>query len=150
MTSGAGAGNGSPGHAGTDEGEIRVERRRALPALLVTPLLAVAGCSEQAPTDASVEEFCQEWGELSDARTGGAFGRVAESLRGVGTPGGISGDTRDGFEVFLRVASSLDEDATLDELVDPAVSNAEARDLKVFIDYASETCTALDEEAGEL
>lgn len=124
-------------------------RRRA--PLLCAAVLLMASCSdEEPPSDASEEKFCTVFNSLSEADTGEDFQRFATRLREVGTPAGISNDGRAGFEVVIRVASSLDSDASLEELEDPDVSGSEAQHAQEFLEYGSETCASLDEESGAL
>ena len=119
-------------------------------AVLVVSAAGLAGCSEDAPTNASTDDFCGVYTSVKDARTGEDFQRFADDLEEVGTPSDISEDGRSGFTVMVRVGRSLEPDATLDELVDPDVSDREAQQLQAFFEYASETCESLDDATGAL
>ncbi len=127
----------------------RVARRVAV-VLLAAPLIGLAGCAEEAPSDASREDFCAAFNSLADASTGEDFRAFAERLDEAGTPGDISRDGRAGFEVVVRVARSLESDASLEELQDPNVSDREEQQAQAFLEYGSETCTSLDDESGAL
>lgn len=115
-------------------------------ALVMGP--ALAACAEEAPTDAAPEDFCGAFRILADADSGADFREFGQQLERVGTPSDITNDGRAGFEVVVRVAQTLDEDATLEELEDPNVSSREAQQATEFLDYGSTTCRALDREAG--
>ncbi len=122
---------------------LRLTGVRAVAVALLAALPALAACSgEGAPTDASQEEFCSAYNLLADASNGADFRRLAEQLRATGTPADISEDGRAGFDVVVRVAGGLDEDASLEELEDPNVSSQEVRQAREFLDYGATTCGA--------
>jgi hypothetical protein len=107
--------------------------------LLAAPLLVaglLAGCGEDgaggadaadAPSDASVEGFCQPFvdmlqevsaqGEdLSDADAVQLAKETADKLRETGTPADMPEDARRGFELLVEKLAELPEDATKDEV----------------------------------
>ena len=107
--------------------------------LLAAPLLVaglLAGCGEDgaggadaadAPSDASVEEFCQPFvdmlqevsaqGEdLSDADAVQLAKETADKLRETGTPADMPEDARRGFELVVEKLAELPDDATKDEV----------------------------------
>ena len=107
--------------------------------LLAAPLLVVgllAGCGDDgaggddaadAPSDASVEEFCQPFvdmlhevsaqGEdLSDADAVQLAKETADKLRETGTPADMPEDARRGFELVVEKLAELPDDATKDEV----------------------------------
>jgi len=112
-----------------------------------------------APTDASVEEFCEVWND--DTIGGGdsedpedqadAAHEAADRLSEVGTPEDIEDDARNGFEVFVEFlndvegsdiekfaeADPTDQDAFADTL---GIDKDEAEDVIAFITYAATTC----------
>jgi hypothetical protein len=107
--------------------------------LLAAPLLVaglLAGCGDggagggdaaDAPSDASVEEFCQPFvdmlqevsaqGEdLSDADAVQLAKETADKLREAGTPVDMPEDARRGFELVVEKLAELPDDATKDEV----------------------------------
>ena len=107
--------------------------------LLAAPLLVaglLAGCGEDgaggadaadAPSDASVEEFCQPFvdmlqevsaqGEdLSDEDAVRLAKETADKLRETGTPTDMPEDARRGFELVVEKLAELPDDATKDEV----------------------------------
>jgi hypothetical protein len=107
--------------------------------VLAAPLLVVgllAGCGDDgaggddaadAPSDASVEEFCQPFvdmlqevsahGEdLSDADAVRLAKETADKLREAGTPEDMPEDARKGFELVVEKLAELPDDATKDEV----------------------------------
>jgi hypothetical protein len=105
--------------------------------LLAAPLLVVgllAGCGDDgggdaadAPTDATVEEFCQPFvdmyqdvvskGEgISDADAVKIAKDTADKLREAGTPEGMPEDARKGWELVIEKLNELDENATKEEV----------------------------------
>lgn len=128
-----------------------VTRRLAALAAAVVVGPALVACAEEGPpTDAAPENFCDAFRVLAGADSGADFREFAQQLDRVGTPADITADGREGFEVVVRVASSLEEDATLEELEDPNVSSREAAQAEEFLDYGSTTCRGLDRAAGGL
>ena len=106
---------------------------------LAAPLLVVgllAGCGDDgaagddaadAPSDASVEEFCQPFvdmlqevsaqGEdLSDEDAVRLAKETADKLREAGTPADMPEDARKGFELVVEKLAELPDDATKDEV----------------------------------
>ena len=107
--------------------------------LLAAPLLVVgllAGCGDDgaagadaadAPSDASVEEFCQPFvdmlqevsaqgDDLSDADAVRLAKETADKLRETGTPADMPEDARKGFELVVEKLAGLPDDATKDEV----------------------------------
>lgn len=123
---------------------MRRRATRGLRALLLAPLLGLGGCAEdEAPTDASAQDFCSIFETRAEAQTGQDFRRFGQDLEQVGTPADISDDGREGFTVVVRVARSLDADATREELEDPDVTDTEEAQARTFLDYGNEKCGAL-------
>jgi hypothetical protein len=106
---------------------------------LAAPLLLLgllAGCGDDgagggdaadAPSDASVEEFCQpfvdmlqevsaEGEDLSDADAVRLAKETADKLRETGTPADMPEDARRGFELVVEKLADLPDDATKDEV----------------------------------
>ena len=106
--------------------------------LLATPLLVVgllAGCggdggdadAAEAPSNATVEEFCQPFvdmlteisaqGEdISDEDAVKLAKETADKLREAGTPEDMPEDARKGFELVVAKLADLPDDATKDEV----------------------------------
>ncbi len=119
----------------------------------------LAGCGggddsgSSAPDNASTEEFCDAFNSLftevmAEAGTGdmsqavSAIKEWAENMEEVGTPDDMPDEAREGFEVFVKAAGEIDEDAKLEDLQnlggDLSESDQEAGD--AFGDWATETC----------
>jgi hypothetical protein len=77
-----------------------------------------------APTDTSKSAFCKvlKGLDLSDPKSG------AKKLADIGTPKGIPGDARDGFEVMIDKA---DQDK---------ISDKDKEKVSAFLSYVSATC----------
>ena len=122
-------------------------------AVAATTLLALTGCGG-APTDASKSEFCavavdRSWAEELPGDADGeqivdGFASWAEDLEEVGTPKGMPGDARKGFEVTVDYLGDLDPD-DFEDLGDAAevtddLSGDEQDDVEAFNTYVTETC----------
>lgn len=104
-------------------------KRLAAGTLLVGTLAACGGGPKgaDAPTDASVADFCDVIGDLTTADPE----KLVDDLAEVGTPDGIPDEARDGFEVMI-------DEATADE-----VSDADQEKVNALIVYITETCTGV-------
>ena len=105
---------------------------------------------EQSPGRASpVGGFCEQYAELVNVDDGQSVHEWAEAMAEVGTPKGLSPDGRAGFEVVLKRAERVDEDATVDGLVrrDANLGDREARNVEAFTEYATTSCTRQLESA---
>lgn len=101
-------------------------------AILTTVLTGALGAcggpkGSDAPTDASVEDFCGVIGDLSTLDPE----KLVDDLVEVGTPDGIPGEAREGFEVMI-------DEATADE-----ISDADQTKVNTFVAYVAETCGGL-------
>lgn len=115
-------------------------------AALATSLLLVGlgasacggGGGDGAPTDASVEEFCSNFTGIPDDASGN---EVADKLKDVGTPAGIPGDARKGFELLIDKANDLEDLKEFDEatLKDRLGAEGTAQ-MIAFFQYAITTC----------
>lgn len=100
-------------------------------AILATTLVACGGpTGADAPTDASVEDFCSTIGDLSTLDPE----QVVDDLAEVGTPDGIPADAREGFEVMI-------DEATADQ-----ISEADQDKVNAFVAYMAEACGAFPAE----
>lgn len=71
---------------------------------------SAAASVEDAPKDASSEDFCTAMAALTDATQGEEekpFRDALESLAEVGTPAGVADEARTGFEVFVTALDEL-------------------------------------------
>ncbi len=113
------------------------------------------------PSDASVEDFCANYKEITEMEEGEgadaeaeALNQVGEKLAETGTPEDIPDDARNGFEVAVDVFTEVDGDKVdaLDKVEsDPAaiakelgISETDVKDMQSFFTYTGTTC------AGEL
>ncbi|WP_340537866.1 hypothetical protein [Nocardioides sp. GXZ039] len=117
------------------------------PVLLALSLSACGGGpGDDAPKDASQEDFCKAFLEQAQDSTAKEW---ADSLAKVGTPGDIGGEERKGFEVFVNELSDLD-DKKLSEVGDVEVSKDDEKAGTAFVEWAAETCVSasLPEDLG--
>jgi hypothetical protein len=129
--------------------------------LLAAPVLAVgllAGCGDDgadaadAPSNASVEEFCQpfvdmlqevtEQGEdISDEDAVALAKETADKLREAGTPEDMPEDARQGFELVVKKLADLPDDATKDEVEKAqALTEEEQKYSDALSKYIAEKC----------
>lgn len=137
-----------------------IKRPIAAAGAAVLLALSLSACGGGAPTDASKEDFC----EVTQNESGGeeAFKAISEEdwdkaadlikeqadeVEEVGTPEDIPDDAREGFEIQLDAAKSLDGDdiekAFKDE-EDPFeadLSDDEKDKVEAYSEYENETCS---------
>lgn len=106
--------------------------------LLVGTLLTACGVGG-APTDASEEEFCDSYLGVLKVEDGKGIREWGEDLEETGTPEGIPGDARDGFEKLVEVAVEIDDDAKLEDLDKPD-TDEEEENLDALGSYAQDRC----------
>lgn len=97
-----------------------------------------------APTDASTAEFCKAYvsvfgGDLTSI-TGKTIKDWGKTMADTGTPKDISEDERAGFEIFVKFAKSVDENASIDDIEDPKVSKDEQKQVDAFVAYTTKNC----------
>ena len=109
-----------------------------------------------APSDASMEDFCEAFNGLVDevlAKAGTdpsamvrAVKEWAADIGEVGTPADMPDDARRGFELFVEHAADLDEDAGLEDLqnLGSDLSDEDQDDGQAFTEWTQENCP-LDE-----
>lgn len=104
-------------------------QKAALTAVGLAAALTLTGCGSDpdgstAPTEASKGEFCEVVSSLdpSDAD------RVVDDLLETGTPAGIPGDARAGFEVMIEKAT------------EDSISDADQEKVAAFLAYVTDTC----------
>lgn len=130
------------------------------PALLVASLVLVGGSaaacggggSGGAPTDASVDDFCQSYRSLftdvstmegaSDKEIIAKIKDWGASMQETGTPEDISDDARAGFETTMTLIDDLDADAKQSdfEKLDDDLSKDETAQVDEFDTYTTDTC----------
>ncbi|WP_028474536.1 lipoprotein [Nocardioides alkalitolerans] len=100
------------------------------------------GPGADAPTDASVDDFCAAFAGIVDYldEDGETFQAAdyADKLAEVGTPEDISDEARSGFELYVEAFEDLGNDASEDEVDDAEVEDN--GDTDAFDDYAAEAC----------
>jgi hypothetical protein len=106
------------------------------------------------PTDASVADFCaavndKSWAAGLDAGSSGkeivgALGQWRDDLERTGTPDGIPGDARKGFEITVDTLGSLkaSDFGSPDDLanLDDDLSGDEQDQVDALTDYSTKTC----------
>lgn len=113
----------------------------------------MTGCSGDAPTDASKDDFCQTFEDMQkemsavdeDAESSElvkTLKKLGSTMEDVGTPEDIPEDARKGFELFVGTIKDLPDDATEKELdeVDKDFSDAENKQFEEFQTYVGKTC----------
>jgi len=110
------------------------------PVLLALSLTACGGGGSGAPDDASAEDFCATFLEISTVEDGADIKDFGEKLEEVGTPEDINEDERAGFEVFVEALSEVDDDASIDDIEEPDISEEDDANGDAFLEYASTTC----------
>ena len=125
------------------------------PALLATVVLVAGsltacgggGGDVDAPSDASAEDYCTSFVSVfTDIAgdptkiTGKQIKDWGAKLEDTGTPKDMSDDERAGFEIFVKFAKDVDEDASIDDIEDPKVSNDEQDQVDAYLEYSQSTC----------
>ena len=124
-------------------------------ALWAASLLLVAGTAtacggDDAPSDASKEDFCATAIDMNGLETPKDVKDYAEKLEDVGTPEDMSDGERKGFDLFIETANKLDDDTTEEDaskLVED-LSEDEQKDFEAFTTYLTKTCA--EELLGDL
>ncbi len=125
-------------------------------AVLLALSLSACGDDEEdpksdAPAGASEEEFCDAFndvlGDLASIETQPTAEQwttlqdKVETLDDVGTPGDISDDNRDGFEVLVKAVTETAYDESLDfTAAIPGASESEQAKATSFVQYAATLC----------
>ncbi|MFN8195280.1 MAG: hypothetical protein U0R80_13470 [Nocardioidaceae bacterium] len=124
-------------------------------ALLATAVLVAGsatacgggGDSVNSPSDASVDDYCQTFvsvftdiGTDPTKITGKQIKDWGKALEDTGTPKDMSDDERQGFEIFVSFAKSVDENASIDDIEDPKVSDDEQKQVDDYLAYSQKSC----------
>lgn len=125
--------------------------RRLLPtvagalALAATLTACGGGPGSDAPDDASQEDFCNAFGETPEGdATADQVHEYADRLAEVGTPSDITGDAREGFEIFVDYAADVSDDdiSKFDDSADPSdiFDGDDASKVSAFVSKYAEVC----------
>jgi hypothetical protein len=122
---------------------LHLATRRLLPAAGALALAASltacgGGPGDDAPTDASQEDFCSMLLDERGYLTGTDLNvddvnAWAEDLAEVGTPEGLDGDAREGFEIFVNELADASEDDIEDSADGPKVSDDDYDKVQEFV-----------------
>ncbi|MEN8706207.1 MAG: hypothetical protein ABF306_08735 [Nocardioides marinisabuli] len=109
-----------------------------------------------APEDASQEDFCQVYADISADEDDDldAIKDAVERLVEVGTPEDIPDEARGGLETLAEMVQSADGDEELERLAEEAGQEAQG-DILAFIAYGAEVCAdeldlPTEDDLGEL
>ncbi|WP_232678414.1 hypothetical protein [Nocardioides sp. R-C-SC26] len=114
------------------------------PFLLALTLTACGGAGADAPTDASVEDFCSTFTTATGAETPKD---AADELAEVGTPEDIDDEAREGFEIMVDALDGAEDDASFDA-VEGEVSEDDTAKVTAFVTYAGTTCADAITDGG--
>jgi hypothetical protein len=125
--------------------------RRLLPtaagALLLAATLTACGGGPggDAPDNASNEDFCNAFNDApGDGADADAVHDYADRLADVGTPSDITGDAREGFEIFVDYAADVSDDdiSKFDDSADPSdiFDGDDASKVSAFVSKYAEIC----------
>ena len=99
---------------------------------------------EGAPTDASAEDFCGAMREVDVVRgevpSQATVDAYAEGLAETGTPEGIPGDARDGFELLVDALDELEVSGSPRSMVTALGSQLMTEEFFSFVRYSTATC----------
>lgn len=133
----------------------QVQKHALLASSLVLVAGAAVGCGgdsgSAAPAGASTKDFCDSYASVLDQFKGKQPSKQeavkgmkdwADSMRRTGTPKGIPGDARHGFEVVVDTIKNLDDNASESDIenLDKDLSDKEQADAEAFGEYATKTC----------
>ena len=107
--------------------------RAGIAAAALMTLAACSGLADDAPTDASVEDFCAAY--LFD----GTAEETAQEMAEVGTPEGVSDEVRNGFETYVDALNDEGDTANADVLT-VEVPEDDRADGEAFVEYVGTTC----------
>jgi hypothetical protein len=117
--------------------------------LAVAGLVLVAGSMTAcggAPDDASKKDFCKAIAAAptDDKPSQDDVDKWVDELKDTGTPGGISGDERNGFEVLVDALDDADVDdlKNTTDFEDVVKDKGDRGDVTKFFAYYAKTCAA--------
>jgi len=116
--------------------------------LAATAVLAAVGLTAcgGAPTDASTKDFCDTVNGATRVHDGKSLHRLADRMDDTGTAADIPKDARAGFELFIKTAKDLDDDASQEDIdhADKDFSPRQKHQINAFNAYVTQTCVPDD------
>jgi hypothetical protein len=148
-----------PGARGRVDPDAQPTKGTTMKAALTIAGLALAftgvtGCgSDDAPADASEEDFCANFTEFDETLQSFGddpdVGAVVKAMKGAaddmeetGTPEDMPDDARAGFEFTIDKLQGLDDDASEEDVaaLGEDISESDEKDSAAFDEYLSDTC----------
>jgi hypothetical protein len=114
-------------------------RRLWAPCALVAAGVLLAGCGAAIPTDASVKSFCKTTGTFSTATQFSDGVKAAKKLHDTGTPKGISGSARDGFELVVALVTDAKGQTDLEKRYNK-LTDKQKKSVAALDAYITKTC----------
>ena len=115
-------------------------RRRLAAAAVIAGCVLLAGCGgSDIPEDASVKEFCKAGDTFARATKFSDGVKAADDLHDTGTPKGIPGDARDGFELVVELVSDSDDQADLEKRY-KKLSAKQKKSVEELDDFIAKKC----------
>lgn len=99
----------------------------------------LAACGAAIPTDASVKGFCAAADTFSKATVYADGVKAAKKLHDTGTPKGIPGDARDGFELVVALVIDSKSKADLEKRYNKLTAK-EKKSVASLDAYITKTC----------
>jgi len=99
----------------------------------------LAGCGASVPTDASVKSFCAAADRFSTATEFADGVKAAKKLHDTGTPKGIPGDARDGFELVVGLVTDAKSRNDLEKQYNKLTAD-EKKSVTALDTYVTKTC----------
>jgi hypothetical protein len=117
-------------------------KRAILTAVSLVLVAGGAAACGGSPKDASVEDFCTAATDAQGVDDAKGIKDWAEKMDETGTPSDIPDDARDGFELYIKTAKKLDDDASDEELndADKDFSDKDNDNIEAYNKYVTETC----------
>ncbi len=119
-------------------------KRAILTAVSLVLVASGAAACGGSPEDASVDDFCEAAVSVPtdsdpDAK---AIKDWADRMDETGTPKDMPDDARDGFELFIKTAKGLDDDASAEEMqeADKDFSDQDNDSVDAYSKYVADTC----------
>jgi NAD-dependent SIR2 family protein deacetylase len=102
-------------------------------------VVLLAGCGAGIPADASVKSFCTTTGTFSTATKFSDGVKAAKKLQDTGTPKGIPGDARDGFELVVQLVTDAKSQADLEKQYNKLTAK-QKKSVAALDAYITKTC----------
>ncbi|PUA82985.1 hypothetical protein [Nocardioides currus] len=122
--------------------------------------LAVAGCSDASPTDASEKEFCAQHDSLlvdladmsgtTQEEALDVIRKWGRDFEEVGTPEDMPEDAREAFDLMIREVAELKDGSTAEDFdrIDQDMTPGEEKARASFEEYVLDTCGAPEVPTG--